>query len=172
MRVFAACLPGTFSATEARVADSCESCPAGKLSQGPGETANSTYKFVCVEYCPTQGKFAPSVEVGDGKSGFLHKVTDRGAETVTQMGPGAQTKVTEHFEWTQYAVVVPIGNTDMWVDTKANPPAPFVQHQVIQIMGTVEANANESFYQYTPGNMSEWFDIKVRAMLGPDPWGR
>ena len=121
-----------------------------QFNLAPGSAMNSTHQYVCVQYCPQQGEFTPYIQIGDGHTGILHRVTDNGAETVSQAGPGAQTKTAEHYSWDQSILgVVHLGHIDFYVDQSVNPMSPFLQKSKIDPLGQDKGSSNSSYYQVT-----------------------
>jgi hypothetical protein len=128
-----------------------------EMALAPGASVNSTYAFVCAAYCPEEGAFYSLVEIGDEEG---DPVFDLGAVKISQQGPAAETKTCEHFQWTETLFhTVPMEQTDFYVDMSTTPPTPFYSSAVIEPFGSRIGLENSSYFQYTPGDMSTYFDI-------------
>lgn len=127
----------------------------------PGAAVNSTHKFACAAFCPLDGKYAPSLRIGDGQKGPFDKPKDKGSVAITQPASiGNTTKVCEHWHWTETLLyIIPMSVTDFFVDMSTKPPSPFFQSQVIKPFNKEIGEENASFIDYQPKDVSEYFDI-------------
>merc|ERR1719506_522023 len=127
------------------------------MALAPGSTKNSSHAYVCAQYCPLDGEFVSMIAIGDGGA---DPVLDLGAESVTQQGPAAETKTCERYQWTETLFkTIPMERTDFWVDQSGASPLPFYSSSVIEPFGSKVGTENSSFFQFTPGDVSEFFDI-------------
>jgi len=127
----------------------------------PGSSVNSTHKFACAQYCPLDGEFTPSIQIGDGQKGFFDTPKDRGQASVTQPAAiGGATKTCEHWKWTETILkILPMSTSDFYVDMSTTPPAPFFVSQVIKPFNRPIGQENSSFVDYQPMDTSSHFDI-------------
>jgi hypothetical protein len=133
----------------------------------PGSSANSSHAFVCAQYCDHKNDFLSSVAIGDGKKGLFDTPKDIGpAPQVKQDGPGGETADCEHWRWTETILkLIPMQKTDFYVNTEnASNPLPWYSQQVIEPLGKAIGGLNESFLQFTPGDMSAQFDIDMDSV--------
>lgn len=127
---------------------------------------NSTHKYVCAAYCPTQhDDFESMVRIGDGQKGFLDKPRDRGTVQVTQPSSiGGNSKSCEEWSWDETILgLIPMSKNALYV-TKEATPAPFFSSMEITPFGAKPLGAeNVSFVQFTPrtfgGASDSTFDI-------------
>ena len=127
----------------------------------PGAAVNSSHKFACAQYCPLQGKYFPSLIIGDGQKGPFDNPKDLGEASVTQPAAiGNTTKVCERWRWTETLLkLIPMSTTNFYVDMSVKPPAPFFESQIIKPFNKEIGEQNSSFIDYTPKDVEAFFDI-------------
>jgi len=126
----------------------------------PGSATNSSHNLVCVQYCPTQGDFVSSVQIGDGKKGLFDTPKDLGKRQITQQAPGGLTKVCELWQWTETILgIIPMEKNDFYVDTAVSPPVPFVSHVDVKPLGEHIGTEMDAFINFTPMEVEKFFDV-------------
>lgn len=127
----------------------------------PGSQANSTHKWACAQYCPLDGEYVPSLLIGDGQKGPFDKPKDKGQKAITQpKAIGNTTKVCENWQWTETILgVVPMQETNFYVDMSAKPAAPFFMSSTIKPFNNPIGEENSSFIGYKAMDVSDDLDI-------------
>ena len=127
---------------------------------------NSTHKFVCGAYCPTDdgAVFESIATIGDGKTKGKDRPKDLGQASVTQPASiGGETKTCEHWQWTETLFgLIPMSKSDFYVDRTGASPVPFYSSQVIEPFGGAPIGVeNTSFVGFTPMDVEKggYFDI-------------
>jgi hypothetical protein len=130
---------------------------------------NSTHKYVCAQYCPTQAGFHSMVSIGDPKGKWLSKPHDRGQKTITQPAAvGGKTKTCEEWTWDDAIFgLVPMSKNSMCVATdESNKPSPWFMSMIITPFGGKPLGVeNASFVQFTPRT----FDAATDGYFDIDP---
>ena len=124
---------------------------------------NSTYDFVCAEFCPITGTFVSEVKIGniDKQSS---NVSYLGKATVTQEGKGGLTKECDHYQWSELLFnTIPIQTTDFYVDNSGKTALPFFSSMdPVGNKGPFAAfnvHFNESYLGFTAANLTGRFNI-------------
>ena len=133
----------------------------------PGSTINSTHKWACAQYCPQDGDFISSVLIGDGKKGIFDTPKDLGKATISQPAiVGGATKECEKWQWTETILkVLPLQETDFYVDMSTTPPQPFFSSSDIKPLGEEIGQENTSFIGFVPLTAADdYFDIDMDSI--------
>ena len=125
----------------------------------PGSAVNSTHKWACMQYCPTTTGFTPTLEIGN-------KIKDLGQASITQpKSIGGATAQCEHYKSVERLVIIPMSQTDFYVDESAKPPAPFYKHLLLEPFGKKQGEEESYFVGYQPMDTSDYFDIDMDPKL-------
>jgi len=150
--------------------------PAGT----PGAPNSTTHKWVCAAFCPTDGDFASSATIGDGKTTGKDRPKDLGKELVRQpKAIGGNAKTCEHWAWTETIFgLLPMDSNDMFVDNSGASPAPwFSASRITPFGGACIAQENTSFVGFTPVDWTKdkdgYFDLDPDTVTScaPNPQG-
>jgi len=129
----------------------------------PGAQANSTHKWACLQYCPIQGGFEPTLQIGDGKN---PRVQDLGQTTVMQpKSIGGLNATCEHYKYVERLVIIPMSQNDFYVDQSTTPPTPFYKHLLLEPFGRKLGIATTYFLDYKPMDTSDFFDVDMDPKL-------